>query len=360
MKIYMLLCLAWLCGGIGVNAADVPKPTEAKTGDYTTTFTERNPLSASTELLRRLANLKGPEYKLGDESYDISVPASYKPGAPYGLLVFINSADNGNCPGEYKPLLESQRLIYIGGNKCGNDQPTVKRIGMALDAVTNMKKIYNIDPERVYVTGISGGGRATSFCAPAYPDVFNGALYLCGCNPPIAKPSVEWLERMKALNGFVFLTGDKDMNLQDTKNVFAAYGKAKFQRTMLLQVPDMGHAIPPTDWLKKGIIFLDQPLIVAAITLEKQALDLQKREKFGQALKAFYKVAAHAGEDPAGKDATEQIAVIEKKRDELLAQAQQLIDGGKKSEAVTLLGKMIRDFDDAAGNAKELMKTAQK
>ena len=61
MKIYMLLFLAWLCGGFGIDAADVPKPPEAKTGDYTTTFTERNPLSASPELLRRLANLlEGP------------------------------------------------------------------------------------------------------------------------------------------------------------------------------------------------------------------------------------------------------------------------------------------------------------
>ena len=359
MNVCRLLSLLIVVVSLNIRAADAPKP-EAKTGDYSITFTERSPVSSQPEISRRTVVIKGPDYNLADEGYEVSVPASYKPGAPYGLLVFINSEDNANIPGEFKPLLEPMRLIYVAGKKCGNSQSVVKRIGMAVDAVFNMKKIYNIDPQRVYLAGISGGGRASSHGATAYPDVFNGALYLCGCNPNTSKPPADWPERMKALNGFAFMTGDKDMNLQDTKGVLAGYVKQKFQRTSLFQVPEMGHQIPPTDWMKKGIVFLDQPLVAEAQALSKTAKDLQKREKFGAALSAYYKVAAHLGEDPAGKDASEQITVIEKKRDELLTQAQGLIDGGKKQDSINLLSKMIRDWEDQAGSAKELLKKAQK
>src|SRR5205823_3396061 len=151
-------------------------PSETKTGDYKTTFTDRNPLSLPAEMSKRLPAVKGSDYKLPDESYQVSVPNSYKPGKAYGLLVFVNSADNGDCPGEYRPLLESHRLIYIGANNSGNEKSVPKRIGMALDAVSNMKKLYTIDPDRVYASGISGGGRVCSHLAPAYPEAFNGVL----------------------------------------------------------------------------------------------------------------------------------------------------------------------------------------
>lgn len=333
---------------------------EAKTGAYTTTFTERNPLSALAEMTRRLPNLKPSDYTLSEESYVVSVPAAYKPERPYGLLVFINSFDSGDCEENFKGLLEKHRLIWIAAKKSGNDRPTPARMGMALDAVFNMKKLYAIDPDRVYVMGISGGGRVTSFLAPAFPDVFRGAIYLIGCNSLAAKLPPDLQDRMKTTTSYVFLTGDADFNLPGTKRVFDEYQKAHFARTTYLQVPGMGHEVPPGEWVGKGLAFLDEPLIAAAKTLYTQALGLQKRDKLGQALKAFTKVAARAPDQPFGKEADERVAALEKNRDERLAAAAQLVESGKGAEAAPLLEKLLRDYDDAAGNARELLKKARK
>ncbi|MBV8881331.1 MAG: hypothetical protein JO332_15300, partial [Planctomycetaceae bacterium] len=155
---------------------------EAKTGNFTTSFTERHPLSTLEEMTRRHPHLKPSDYKLADESYGVSVPASYKPGVPYGLLVFIQAGDSGDCEPNFAGLLEKHRLIWIAANKSGNNRLTPARMGLALDAVHNMKKLYTIDPDRVYLSGVSGGGRVSSFLAPAYPDVFKGVMYLIGCN----------------------------------------------------------------------------------------------------------------------------------------------------------------------------------
>lgn len=334
-------------------------PPEAKTGSYAASFTERNPLSALEELTRRLPRLKPSDYKLSDESYGVTVPGSYKAGVPHGLLVFINAGDSGDCEPNFKPLLEKHRLIWIGANKSGNERLTPARIGLALDAVHNMKKLYTIDPDRIYLSGTSGGGRVSSFLAPAFPDVFNGAMYLIGCNSLAAKLPPELQDRMRRLNGYVFLTGDADFNLPGTKRVFEEYQKDHFARTTYLQVPGMAHEIPPTPWLEKGIVFLDEPLVAGAKKLHAQGMALLKRDKAGQALKAFRRVSERALDATLAREASEQIAALEKKRDEQLAVALERIEAGKRAEAVPLLEKLIRDYDDASGNARELLKRAR-
>lgn len=335
-------------------------PVDARTGDYTTSFAERHPLSAMAEITRRLPVLKPSDYDLAQESFCVSVPASYRPETPHGLLVFINSADPGDCPESFRGLLEKHRLIYVGANKSGNERIPPARVGLALDAVHNLKKRYAVDPDRVYVSGYSGGGRVTSLLAPAFPDVFRGAMYLDGCNEVTPKLPQNLQERMKSVTGYVFLTGDKDFNRPGTRQTFEAYERAHFAHITYLQVPGMGHDIPPREWLEKGVVFLDEPLAAAAKTLYGQALGLQKRGKLGQALSAFRKVVLHAGSEPFGKEAAEQAADLEKKRDEQLQAARDLIDAGQGPEAVPLLEKLLRDYDDAAGPARELLRKARK
>jgi predicted esterase len=337
----------------------LPAAQEAKTGDYRTSFTERSPHSALEEMSRRLPRLKGPDYTLKDESYCVSVPASYGADRPHGLLVFINSAPDGECYPQIKGLLEKHRLIWIAANASGNDRLTAARVGLALDAVFHMKKLYSIDPDRIYASGISGGGRVCSFLAPAYPDVFNGAMYLIGCNSLAAKLQPELQDRMKN-NGYVFLTGDNDFNLPGTKRVYDEYQRAHVARTTYLQVPGMGHEVPPAEWIDKGLTFLDEPLVAGAKALHAQALALQKRDKPGQALKAFLKVAARAPDQPFGKEALEKAVAIEKKRDEQFAAAQVLVDAGNGREAVPLLEKFLRDYEDPSGAARDLLKKARR
>lgn len=338
-------------------------PPEAKTGTFTTSFKERHPLSAPDEMTRRLPCLlpcmKGPDYKLADESYGVTVPASYKPGVPYGLLVFVHAGVSGDCEANFRGLLEKHRLIWIGANKSGNDRNPPVRVGLALDAVHNMKKLYTIDPDRVYLSGYSGGGRVSSLLAPAYPEVFAGVMYLDGCNAPVAKLPPDLQARVKSATGYVFVTGDKDFNRAGTKETFDSYQKDHYARTLYLQVPGMGHDIPPADWLEKGLVFLDEPLVAAAKKLLAQAQATLKRGKAGQALKAFQKVAERTTDAALAREATDAAADLERKRDEQLAAAREKIEAGKGPEAVPLLEKLLRDYEDASGNARELLKKAR-
>jgi hypothetical protein len=64
----------------------------------------------------------------------------------------------------------------------------------------------------------------------------------------------------KATGRYVLVTGEKDMNLKNTRAVYDyGFKKEGFKHAIVLEVPGMGHATPPAEWFDKGLNFLDNP-----------------------------------------------------------------------------------------------------
>jgi hypothetical protein len=62
----------------------------------------------------------------------------------------------------------------------------------------------------------------------------------------------------KSTGRYVLVTGEKDMNLKNTRAVYELGFKPEgFKHAMVLEVPGMGHATPPAEWFDKGLNFLD-------------------------------------------------------------------------------------------------------
>jgi len=268
---YMSVASLILLFAVNSPGADV------KLGEYTTTFTDRSPLSPLAVLLKRFQYApKKPvtDYDLSAESYLAYVPADYKPDKSYGLFVWVNSGDSGAVPGDWKAVFDKRHLICIGANKSGNERPVWARFGLALDAAHNMKKMYALDADRIYISGVSGGGRIASDLAPTYPEIFSGGFYIVGVNyfrdvPASAKPGSFYqtffpppprdaLLLDKKERRFVFLTGEHDMNRDSTHDTYNAYKQDGFEHCLYIDVPGMGHANPKADDFEKGILFLDE------------------------------------------------------------------------------------------------------
>ena len=122
------------------------------------------------------------DYNLADESFEVYVPADYTGEKPFGLFVFCSPSPSGRPMGPFLKSMDERHLIWIGPNKAGNDRVNRPRMGLAIDAAISMKAKYNIDPDRVYVAGISGGGRIASMLGVGYADIFKGGFYMIGCN----------------------------------------------------------------------------------------------------------------------------------------------------------------------------------
>jgi poly(3-hydroxybutyrate) depolymerase len=278
---------------------DPPLRAEPAPGATTTlTFTTRSDLSSQHEIATRTgrplppADMEKVDYNLADESFEVYAPAAYTGDKPFGLLVFVNPHPSGRLPRQYQAAIDKHRLIFVSPNKVGNDRVFRNRMGLAIDAVTNMKTRYRIDPERVYVSGISGGGRISSMLGFCYPDVFRGGVYIIGCNsyrtvqsteqkipetgkfgyffPSFKQPAAPLFKLARTQSRHVLITGDFDGNREQTWLYYQGFVRDKFEHVTYYQVPGMGHQAPDADWFDAALDFLDQPLTAPAATTAGQ------------------------------------------------------------------------------------------
>ncbi len=307
------------------------------------TFPERSPLSAlNTVAIRMGARDSGKEveYDLKNESFELYVPKSYTGADAWGLLVWVSPGQGGQAPRDLHDMLDKHKLLWAGPNKAGNERIPWIRMGLALDAAHNMKARYKIDENRVYIAGLSGGGRVSSMMGVGFPDVFQGGIYIIGCNfyrevptadnrfwrKTFSPPPAAIFTLAKTRSRHVVLEGEKDMNRDQAKANYEQFKKDGFEHTTYLEVPGMGHQFPPADWVEKAIVALD----------EKPAATIQTAP------------ATRPNSPPAMKldDAAR-----------LLGVARAYLQNDMKDQARERLEKILKDFPDSpsAAEAKALL-----
>ena len=204
------------------------------------------------------------------------MPESYGEGEPHGLLIWISPTPYGGFRNpEFERVLAEHKLIWIGAHNSGNRRWGWYRVGLALDAVHNARRLYSIDKSRVYAAGYSGGGRVASQLSMLYPVVFTGGFFVYGCDfyeriPVPDRPGALWparfpppssmtLERLQSSSRFVLLTGERDFNRSQTKQIYKRMQAAGFEHLTYIQIPKADHyfGLPP-EWLEKALAALDR------------------------------------------------------------------------------------------------------
>lgn len=284
---------------------------QTQTGAYTSFIDQRSPLSTISALTARFRiDLEDPpaDYDLADESFEVYVPVNYDGTTPFGLIVWISPGPNGAPPPPFRPVLDKHNLIWIGANNSGNPRSFWHRAGLALDGLHHANQQFNIDPMRTYVSGLSGGGRCSSRIGLTYADLFAGAFPIIGVDyfkrlphpdstdrrllfwgRSFNPPSPKILRRAKRDGRYVLLTGETDGNRAQTFVTYEyGFKRAKFAYVTYLEVPGMGHTLPPADWFEKGIAALDAPLAEVRDRRETEA-----KRKLDQAIDRLQRSPKH-------------------------------------------------------------------
>lgn len=186
-------------------------------------------------------------------SWQVYLPDNDSTETP-GVFVYVSPMKTGRIDSRWREVMDQQNLIYISANDSGNKTPTIRRMVMANMAVKALAQNYSFDPAHIMVSGFSGGGRVASRLATQYPQVFTGALYICGVDfwKKDQTPDVERLLK----NRFVFLTGSRDFNLRETKQIQKRYIKAGALHTKLIVIPGLAHKHPDAAYLTEALQFL--------------------------------------------------------------------------------------------------------
>ncbi|MEM7626968.1 MAG: prolyl oligopeptidase family serine peptidase [Planctomycetota bacterium] len=270
-----------------------------------------------------------------DTTWQVSVPDTYAPGDTHGVLVFIHAADSGQVHPFIHAQLGERKLIAIGANHTGNKQDTAFRHAAAVHAVDLIRDRYDIDEDRVYVHGLSGGGRMSSRVIFIHGHVFDGAICLIGVDPYLQIPSGRgantvfrgfWrkgtrkrLDHIRQNNRLVLVTGEHDANRHGTLQVFKAYEKQGFAHLTYLEEPGLGHAWPSDNFLSQAMDLLDAPLYEGLDEAYRQARDAELDGDLGAARVGYARAARYGRDQPWLEDARAKAAEFQTRHDADLA-----------------------------------------
>jgi len=265
-----LIAVAWLASGATAQAPLIAH----RTGEFDAVLTRRSPASDARSWSARFqftGSLDSWDYDLASETFSFYVPPDYDPeGEPYGVVVWVSAFDSGAIPPELRAVFDERRLIWIGPNDDGNRRHLFPRMGLALDAAENVLNLYHVDPDRVYVSGLSGGGKVAAMLAVAWADVFRGGFPIIGMTTYLsvplssspgqsvyrfAMPPPDVLVRAKR-QPMVVMTGDGDFNREECRLTAAAYQRDGFTDLHLLDIDGMGHEMPTAQSFARGLDLL--------------------------------------------------------------------------------------------------------
>ncbi len=189
-------------------------------------------------------------------SWKVYVPQKF-PGKSRsnGVLVYVSPDANGAPDPEWLQVFEDKQLIWVAAEGFGNSEPSAQRVLAAVMGLARIQQKFQTDAGRIYIAGLSGGGRIASQAATKFPRMFSGALYVAGADfwTQAEKPLVDFI----AQNRYVFLTGSRDFNRREIRQVYKKYKKAGVNEILLMDLEDYGHHNPDAQQLAAALEFLD-------------------------------------------------------------------------------------------------------
>ena len=206
-------------------------------------------------------------------SWLVHAPTAAAEGRPHGLFVFISPRGSGSVPEHWRETLEKNALIWVGPNGAGNQIAPLWRRAVALESIDLATERYEIDPNRIYVSGHSGGARVASSVAIIHPDRFMGGVYVAGVNwyeptppregrflpPTIGKPPESYLTLARDRSRHAIIQGTDDPVATYVPSLWDVIKNGGFRTFEYLSVEGLGHGLPDAEWLDKALAVLDTP-----------------------------------------------------------------------------------------------------
>jgi pimeloyl-ACP methyl ester carboxylesterase len=209
---------------------------------------------ATQSLTELPAKWQMKDYDSTAQQYEIYVPPRPDPRKSLAVLLFISPTKVGGWPA-FEALCKQRGILFAGPLNAGNDCPPPKRVRIVLDVLDDLRRHYPIDPDRTYLTGLSGGGYMASAIAFALPEYFGGVMPICASGDWRQE---SWLrQRVVERLSVAHLTGEKDFNRPEAERLRGPYFKEVGVRTRVWVQSGLGHAIPKPAIVAEAVRWMD-------------------------------------------------------------------------------------------------------
>jgi len=126
-------------------------------------------------------------------NYAVYVPRDYTPGRAWPMVVFLHGIGERGSDGLLQTEVGIGRAIrrhperfpcIVVMPQCPDTVFWDKATGLIDTAMADTRAAYNIDPKRIYLTGLSLGGFATWIYGAHHADLFAALIPICGGGNP--------------------------------------------------------------------------------------------------------------------------------------------------------------------------------
>lgn len=223
---------------------------------------------------------------LDEELFRVRLPKNYNPDFPAGVLVWISPMPDGRIPTIFEPIADRLGLIVVGVDNNGNKRETTDRLQNHLDSIESVAAAFRIDRKRIYLTGMSGGGRCTGILQLSFPELFAGAVPIVGLDTyhkaptgepnrfwpaRLGKPAGKWMRLLKDRR-IAGITGTTDFN-QPEMSIRQGLLKRDGIDMRLDIIPGMAHTMPTAEQFSDALDWVDGPRRTTMVEEFKEAKD---------------------------------------------------------------------------------------
>jgi predicted esterase len=198
-----------------------------------------------------------PGYTSTDQTYMLFIPPEYSASKHWPLVLCVSPGDDACGWPEFQSICRSQGVVFASPMNTGNGQPFAKRARIVLDVLDDVRRRLAIDPDRVYLSGMSGGGRVAARVAYALPEACAGVMPMCGSYSLREEPWVRL--RVAERLSVALLEGETDWLRAETEREYLPIMKAYQVRAKLITYPG-GHATPPGNMLRDAFLWVEAGL----------------------------------------------------------------------------------------------------
>ncbi|HJQ68838.1 MAG TPA: prolyl oligopeptidase family serine peptidase [Blastocatellia bacterium] len=177
------------------------------------------------------------------QPYRVFVPASYDRAKAHPLVVALHGmgGDENSYFDSYKDgafKVEAERRGYIVACPKGRE-PASMYLGAAeqdvLDVIAEVRRAYNVDADRIYVTGHSMGGFGSWSIAMSRPELFAAIAPIAGGGNPIGMKKIAHIPQL-------VVHGDNDKTVPvERSRMMVTAGKSAGAEIKYLEIPGGNH-----------------------------------------------------------------------------------------------------------------------
>ena len=232
---------------------------------------DRRTMSARLYRGMRVA-VEDPDRDLSRETLHVRVPSGYDPRTPAGLVVWSSPTPRGRIPSVLGLALDELNMVCVAAENAGNERDVPDKFQLVFDGVATARQRFHVDDRRVYLAGMSGGGKVAALLTMCFSDVFAGAVSIVGFashstldeswaehrQPYFARPRGHILELTRR-HRMALVGGPPDFNYREMVERVRRLEADGFANIRFFEYPDMAHEMPTPARFAEALRWIDEP-----------------------------------------------------------------------------------------------------